>query len=111
MQDPHIFAAEKKRDEINIRLKTVEAQIQENRRMWVCEREATTLEQRVTLDAQRAQLAADKALAEIELRDAKLAYFNGRRATHFGALVQLLRDQGLGHLVERAAEIAQGAQA
>lgn len=111
MSDPNILAAQTRRDEINLELHRVEAQIKENHRAWVCERVRTDLEVRVTLEAQLAKLKAEKVEADIALASAKNAYADGKRADHFAALVKLLHDLDLGYLVDQAKVQAIGARA
>ena len=111
MSDPNILAAQTRRDEINLELHRVEAQIKENHRAWVCEQVRTDLEVRVTLDAQLAKLKADKVAADIALAAAKNAYADGKRADHFAALVKLLHDLDLGYLVDQSKVAAIGARA
>lgn len=111
MSDPNILAAQTRRNDLNLQLHRIEAQIKENHRAWVCEGRRTELETRVTLDAQLAQLKAEKAEADIALAVAKNAYANGKRADHFAALVRLLHDLELGYLVDQAKVLAIGARA
>lgn len=111
MSDPNILAAQTRRDEINLQLHRAEAQAKENHRAWVCEGVRTELTVRVTLDAQIAQLKADKVEADIDLAAAKNAYADGKRADHFAALVKMLHDLELGYLVDQAKVLAIGARA
>lgn len=111
MSDPNILAAQTRRDDLNLQLHRIEAQIKENHRAWVCGGRRTELETRVTLDAQLAQLKADKVEADIALATVKNAYADGKRADHFAALVKMLHDLELGYLVDQAKVLAIGARA
>ena len=111
MSDPLILAAQTRRDEINLQLHRAKAQAKENHRAWVCDGVRTDLTVRVTLDAQIAQLEADKVQANIDLSAAKLAYMDGKRADHFAALVKTLDGLELGYLVDQAKAIAEQARA
>ena len=111
MSDPNILAAQTRRDEINLELHRVEAQIKENHRAWVCDRVRTELSDRVTLDAQLAHLKAEKVRADMDLATVKNAYADGKRADHFAALVKMLHDLELGYLVDQAKVLAIGARA
>lgn len=111
MSDPNILAAQTRRDDLNLQLHRIEAQIKENHRAWVCVGRRTELETRVTLDAQLAQLKADKVEADIALATVKNAYADGKRADHFAALVKMLHDLELGYLVDQAKVLAIGARA
>ena len=107
----HILAAQTRRDEINLELHRVEAQIKENHRAWVCEQVRTDLEVRVTLDAQLAQLKADKVAADIALAAAKTHMPTASAPTISPPWSSSCTTWTSGYLVDQAKVQAIGAQA
>lgn len=95
-----------RRDALRIRAHEIDARLSEMKRMWVCDGVATTLQERTSLEAEKAQLMLELRKLDLRIHAERKAESAIKRASFMFALVEMLQERGMSELVREAERIS-----
>lgn len=98
---------ERQLGEVNVTLANLAAKKARMASQWVAERISTPLGDRLSVETEIAEATARKADVAFKIHQAKVAHQEGRRTDMYSALVKIVRDNKLDHLLDEASSLVE----